>query len=190
MTEIKIKETKCNVLLSTESVLSEVIFAKLCHGDRIVELVTGDEDVSSCDALFTQNQILKLGIRTADCAPVCFSDGKNIGIAHVGWRGLCLGLVEKMLENFSTKEVIIYVGPFLHMFEVQKDFCYDMIINKFGEKYFIIQDDKIFFSFRDALAVLLPEKTIFDERNTGSDLNLPSYRRDKTKGRISTVISF
>jgi hypothetical protein len=39
-----------------------------------------------------------------------------------------------MLEKFHSPYV--YVAPFLHKFEIQKDFCYDMIYNKVKDKFF------------------------------------------------------
>ena len=49
----------------------------------------------------------------------------------------------------------------------------------------------MYFNFKKALLSIMPENVvILDERNTFEDLSLPSYRRDKTKDRLLTVISF
>ena len=50
--------------------------------------------------------------------------------------------------------------------------------------------ERIIFEFKKAVFSLLPENTIFDPRNTFEDLTLPSYRRDKTKERFVTTVSF
>lgn len=167
-----------------------VIFPNQCHGDKIVEIFTGQEDLTACDALITKNKIFTLGIKTADCAPICFSDGTHIGIAHIGWRGLCLGLVEKMLGEFNQALLKVYVGPFNHSFEIKKDFCYEQIYTKFGDKFFVENDRELTFLFKDAIMSLLPEQVEFDPRNTFSDPNLPSFRRDKTTDRMVTLITF
>jgi hypothetical protein len=178
------------IFLPSEHVPSGVIIPKLSHGSNIVTIQSGNENVDDCDALITENRAVSLGIRTADCAPICFSDGKTIGIAHVGWRGLCLGLIEKMLSHFDTATLSVYVAPFLHSFEIQKDFCYDQITQKFGEQYIEQQSDKLIFNFKNAIGSLLPPQTVYDARNTEMDRSFPSYRRDRTDKRFVTVVSF
>lgn len=178
------------LFLSSEHVPGNIIIPKLSHGSNIVTIVTGDENVEDCDALVTENHSASLGIKTADCAPICFGDGKMIGIAHIGWRGLCLGLVEKMLTNFDADNLSVYVAPFLHSFEIQKDFCYEQITQKFGERFIEQKADKLVFNFKGAINSLLPSQTVYDARDTATDLSLPSYRRDKTKERLATTVSF
>lgn len=169
---------------------NNVVFSQQIHGDKIIEIITGDEKLDNCDALITKNRNFSLGVRTADCAPICFTDGGKIGIAHIGWRGLCLSLIEKMLGKFNHENSRVFIGPFYHSFEIKKDFCYGKIQEKFGDKYFIESGDKITFLFKDAIMSLLPRDVQIDPRNTFEDLSLPSYRRDKTSKRLVTVISF
>ncbi len=189
--KIESDEMSIELFLPSEEVMKRaIIIPKLPHGTNIVTIQDGNESLEDCDALVTENRALSLGIRTADCAPVCFSDGQKIGIAHVGWRGLCLGLTEKMLAQFDAAALSVYVAPFLHSFEIQKDSCYDQIVQKFGEQYIEHQSDRLIFHFKDALASLLPPETKYDVRDTASDLSLPSYRRDKTTERLTTVVSF
>lgn len=179
-----------SIYLKSQDVPSGVILPGQVHGDNIVEIITGNENASNCDALITKNKNFSLGIRTADCAPVCFSDGEKIGIAHIGWRGLCLSLIEKMLKGFNSANLKVFVGPFNHFFEIKKDLCYEQIQAKFGDKFFVVDGEKITFLFRDAIMSLLPQDAEFDSRNTFKDMSLPSFRRDKTPERLVTVISF
>ena len=167
-----------------------LIMPKLVHGAHIVEILSGAEEVNDCDAVLTENHTLSLGVRTADCIPICFSDGKKIGIAHVGWRGLCLGLVEKMQEHFDADTLVVYVAPFLHSFEIQKDFCYDQILQKFEGRFIEEKEGKLFFHFMEALMSLVPSQTVYDTRDTASDLSLPSNRRGHMKERLVTTVSF
>jgi copper oxidase (laccase) domain-containing protein len=176
--------------LPPEQVREDVIAPRQSHSSTIIIIKSGNEDVSNCDALVTQNHGFSLGVRTADCAPICFSDGKAIGIAHVGWRGLCLGLIEKMIPNFDTATLAVYVAPFLHSFEIQRDFCYEQITQKFGEHFVEQKDGKLIFNFKNAIGSLLPPHTVFDSRNTATDFPFPSYRRHKTSSRFFTVVSF
>jgi YfiH family protein len=166
----------------------KLILPKQVHGTKIVNVVTGDEDIFGCDGLISNNLSLTLGIATADCAPVCFFDGKRMGIAHVGWRGFCDGMIEKMLSYFDTKDLEVYVGPFLHSFEIKKDFCYDAIVGKTGTAFFEM-GDIIKFDFREAIKSVLPAQAIFDDRNTYNSPSLPSFRRDKKVNNFITVIN-
>ena len=180
---------KVEVFLPGQEIKKSVVIPKLTHGSNIVTIVSGNEDVEYCDALLTQNRQFSLGIRTADCAPICFSDGIKIGIAHVGWRGLCLGLIEKMLARFDAANLSIYVAPFLHSFEIQKDFCYDQIMQKFGERFIEQKKEKLMFNFKDAIASLMTPQAVYDSRDTATDLSLPSYRRGDVE-RLITTVSF
>ena len=170
--------------------LPDVIIPTLAHRDRIVEITTGQVNVNECDALMTSNPAFLLGVTTADCGAVCFADEQKIAVAHIGWRGLCLGLIERVLAMFDPVTTEIFVGPRLDTFEIQKDFCHDVITEKFGKQFLTEHDGIITFHFRDAIASCLPEQADFDPRDTGTDITLPSYRRDKTSDRLVTVVGF
>ena len=178
------------LFLSREEVPKSVILPQQVHDAAIVDIRTGHEDLHSCDALVTKNREFSLGIKTADCAPVCFSDGTKIGIAHVGWRGLCLGLIEKMIEQFGSKTLVIYVAPFLDSFEIQKDFCYEQITEKFRESFIEHQSDRTLFHFKDVIVSKLPSQTLYDSRDIATSLSFPSHRRNKTDKRFFTIVSF
>ena len=183
-------EVLVTIYPQSQDVPNAVILPEQCHGDNIIEIITGDENLYSCDALITKNKKILLGVRTADCAPICFTDGEIIGIAHAGWRGLCLSLIEKMLSKFNRQNLCVFVAPFLHSFEIRKDFCFERIQEKFGDKYFNESGSQVTFLFKDAIMSLLPEDTEIDSRNTLKDFYLPSFRRDKTTDRLTTVINF
>ncbi len=181
---------KVKIFLPGEQFNDGIIFPTLVHGAKVVEILIGTENVEGVDGLVTKNKNLTLGIKTGDCAPICFSDGETIGIAHVGWPGLCAGMIENILPFFNKAKLEVFVGPFIHSFQIKKDYCYEKIMPKFGEKFFIMDGERIIFEFKKAVFSLLPENTIFDPRNTFEDLTLPSYRRDKTKERFVTTVSF
>jgi copper oxidase (laccase) domain-containing protein len=178
------------VFKSEEDVVGEVILPIQCHSDRIAMMETGQENIENCDALVTTNHELLLGIKTADCAPICFADSEGVGVSHVGWRGLCLGLIPKMLSHFNKSEVEVFVGPHLHAFEIKKDACYDEIVRVFGERFLTTDEEKIIFNFKEAIMSELPPEAKFDTRNTATDFSLPSYRRDGNTDRLVTVAQF
>ncbi len=70
------------------------------------------------DAMVTSLPGLALGIVTADCAPVLFSDasGRIVGAAHAGWRGAVAGVLEATIDAMTALGVAVgdiaaAVGP-------------------------------------------------------------------------------
>ena len=85
-----------------------IVFPCQTHSSKVTEIVTGLEDLSECDGVWTRRdsknleiQNFALGIKTADCAPIAFWDEEKYGIIHCGWRGLVGGIVEEALEIFN-----------------------------------------------------------------------------------------
>ena len=70
------------------------------HSARAVAVDAPPETPIEADAMVTATPGLALGILTADCQPVLFSDGDNgvIGAAHAGWKGALDGILEATLE--------------------------------------------------------------------------------------------
>lgn len=66
-------------------------------------LIVGDTPIAprpKCDAMVTDRTGIVLGILTADCQPVLFSDAKAgvIGAAHAGWKGALAGVLEATID--------------------------------------------------------------------------------------------
>lgn len=143
----------CQTFSPAEKLPQNLILPHQNHGCRVVEIITGKEDLTNCDGLWTQNVQFVLGVKTADCASICFWHETRFGILHAGWRGLVNGAVENMLQVFNAESetvnfpssrdgfayhpgMKIWVGPLLPQFEIQKDECYDLIKAKFGHQFF------------------------------------------------------
>ena len=64
-----------------------------------VEHVWPQDERPRADAMVTDRPNLLLGILTADCAPVLFSDPEAgvIGAAHAGWRGALAGVTDSTI---------------------------------------------------------------------------------------------
>ena len=72
------------------------------HSANVVT-ITANSDLSErpkADALVTAREGVALGILTADCQPVLFSDpvAGVIGAAHAGWRGAVDGVLEATID--------------------------------------------------------------------------------------------
>jgi YfiH family protein len=71
------------------------------------------------DAMVTATPGLALGIITADCAPVLFSNGAGtvVGAAHAGWRGACAGILEATaaaMRALGATDIKAAIGPCIH----------------------------------------------------------------------------
>tara|TARA_A100001015_G_scaffold260965_1_gene306098 strand:- start:3496 stop:4146 length:651 start_codon:yes stop_codon:yes gene_type:complete len=193
-----------------------VITPQQTHGKKIVEIISGNEDLTATDGVWTQHSDIHLGVLTADCAPICFWTPEKFGVIHVGWRGLVSGICEAMLdifsqnfpENFSklqanpkrlqnvsktdfgdaSSNLKIFGGPLYPTFQIKKDFCFEKISEKFGASFFEFEKNgKIFFRFQDAIASVLPG-VVFDPRSTNKTKYLASWRRNATADRNLTVV--
>ena len=163
-----------------------LLFPHQVHGNKIIEIKTGQEDLSDCDGIWTaQKNNFPLGVQTADCAPIIFYDDEKYGLIHAGWRGCVNGVIEKMNALFDTPT--IWIGPIYPQFQIQKDFCYEQIFEKFGDQFFKLEDQTLIFDFKTCLHHLLPGAQ-FDPRSTYADPHLASWRQDKTLKRNCTFI--
>jgi YfiH family protein len=68
------------------------------------------------DAMVTDRPEIALGIVTADCAPVLFTNprGDIVGAAHAGWRGAVAGVLEATvaaMRALGAAQVQAVVGP-------------------------------------------------------------------------------
>jgi len=85
------------------------------HGVNVWRVGAAAIEPPQADALYTTEPNIALGVLTADCLPVLFAseDGREIAVAHAGWRGLCNGVLEATLANFRCKssQVRCWLGP-------------------------------------------------------------------------------
>ncbi|MDG2525802.1 peptidoglycan editing factor PgeF [Stenotrophomonas sp. HITSZ_GD] len=75
----------------------------------------GPEHEPTADAAVTSVPGVVLAILTADCLPVVFAadDGREIGAAHAGWRGLADGVLERTVAAMHTPPARLHawLGP-------------------------------------------------------------------------------
>jgi YfiH family protein len=77
------------------------------HNDSAVE--------READAAVTSTVGVVLAVLTADCLPVLFAakDGREVGAAHAGWRGLAAGVLEATVAAMHTapEGLVAWLGP-------------------------------------------------------------------------------
>ncbi len=89
-----------NRRLLADSLPSEPVWLRQVHGVDVWTPAAGIGDEAPCaDAAVTDRRGQVLAILTADCLPVFFCDeqGRAVGLAHAGWRGLAAGVLEATL---------------------------------------------------------------------------------------------
>ena len=161
------------------------------------------------DAAVTDNPDEVLAILTADCLPVLITsaDGKVIGAAHAGWRGLCDGILEntvseilKLSDQSDPADLMVWMGPAIgpESFEVGQDVvgrfmesgvhdiqkCFVPIANKPG-KYL----SDIYQLARERLISVGVNAIFGGNLCTVQDSErFFSYRRDGVTGRFASLI--
>jgi len=91
------------------------VWLEQVHGTDVLRLDGNVPASLRADAAWSDRQGTVCAAMTADCLPVlfCSQDGKQVAAAHAGWRGLCAGVLEATLANFScpASEIHAWLGP-------------------------------------------------------------------------------
>lgn len=120
--------------------LNQWVFAQQTHSDHIYKVTQADlgkgslrqEDaIANCDALYTKEKGIAIGVFHADCVPILLYDPIHAIICaiHSGWIGTTKELTRKMMEHLIQVEGIdplhikAYIGPSIAFdsFEVGED---------------------------------------------------------------------
>jgi len=116
----------------TEAMGADPVWLTQVHGNDVVvleRLPAGT--VATADASVTATPGLACCVMVADCLPVlfCSDDGRAVGAAHAGWRGLASGVLERTLDAMCElagcppAQVQAWLGPCIgpRQFEVGAD---------------------------------------------------------------------
>ena len=70
---------------------------------------------TEADAAYTASANTVCVVMVADCLPVVFAsaDGREVAVAHAGWRGLAAGVLENTAAAFEApgREIRAWLGP-------------------------------------------------------------------------------
>lgn len=128
-----VRENRRRALASTG--VSDAAWLEQIHGTQVEDahavIERRAEGPTRADASVTDRPGVVAVVMTADCLPVLFCDdeGRAVGAAHAGWRGLAGGIVEKTgarvasLAGVPTSRLNAYLGPAIGpaAFEVGED---------------------------------------------------------------------
>lgn len=101
-------------LLQSALGFDDVQWLDQVHGTDVVD-ASADGHTRCADAVYTRTRGLACAVLTADCLPAvfCSSDGREVAVAHAGWRGLCAGVLENTVRRFaaSPAQLLVWLGP-------------------------------------------------------------------------------
>ncbi len=173
------------------------------HGTTVVDAATVVEEQEADACIATQADVV-CAILTADCLPVflCDTQGRVIGAAHAGWRGLAAGVLENTVTAMHARgadDIIAWLGPAIGpaCFEVGKDVV-DAFVDSDSQSLpaftpFTGREGKylsdIYLLARLRLARVGVQKVYGGEHCTVTGTKqFYSYRRDGRTGRMASLI--
>lgn len=84
------------------------------HGTTVVRAMP-DTCRQAADAVYTSCPGLPITLHTADCLPlfIASDDGREIALAHGGWRGLAAGIIPATIRQFAAApdKLVAWMGP-------------------------------------------------------------------------------
>ncbi|MDN7931708.1 peptidoglycan editing factor PgeF [Burkholderia metallica] len=111
--------------------LEQVHGAQIVRADEVIASAPAAAAPVQADASLTDQAGAVCVVMVADCLPVllCDAQGRAVGAAHAGWRGLAAGIVEQTaarvaaLAGGATDALHAYLGPAIgpRAFEVGAD---------------------------------------------------------------------
>ncbi len=104
------------VLLRRALGVDEIVWLRQVHGSHVARI---DSDalgsVVEADAAITCLPSVALAVMVADCLPVLMAttDGREVAVAHAGWRGLVNGVLAATVTAFAARAAAIscWLGP-------------------------------------------------------------------------------
>lgn len=192
------------------------VYPQQTHSDHIKEVTKQDcgKGVSSytsgipdCDAIYTKDKLVALGVFHADCVPILLYDPiqQIICAIHSGWQGTVKEITAKALDHLIQKEgckpqnMLAYIGPAIgfNSFEVEQDVLQQVQNMSFPTEAYIAfpSSNKALVDCKGLNKQMLLNKGLLSEHITvdkndtyqNNDV-LFSYRRDPSCGRHVTFI--
>lgn len=176
------------------------------HGTHLVHVTedligkgssSHDDALIACDAMYTKLKGVPLMVFHADCVPILFYDRKKgiVGAIHAGYMGVANGIVNEVFsylvryENMSIEDTVVYIGPSISQknFELDKEKAF-----WFNETCILEEKQKYYVDLRKQIQLYLEQlgvkQMIINQRCTMNDLELYSYRQNKTISRHGSIV--
>jgi YfiH family protein len=113
-----VKKNRAKAALALGVAADHLVSGYQVHGTDVAVVNGPLAERPKVDALVTNTPRVALGVLTADCGPLLFSDAEAgvIGVAHAGWKGALNGVwrttVEAMEKLGAKREqIVVVLGP-------------------------------------------------------------------------------
>jgi polyphenol oxidase len=192
--------------------LKQIHGADVVNASDVLARAQAGASVVEADASVTNATGTICVVMIADCMPVllCDPQGRAVGAAHAGWRGLAAGVIEKTAQRVAelagapTASLYAYLGPCIgpDAFEVGAD-VRDAFMNGVDDAQreatanaFVARPDLPgkYFANLPALARLRLQRLGIMQISGGDACTVTererfySYRRDRVTGRMAAMI--
>lgn len=187
-----------NIIKAMLDLPSEPYWLNQVHSNIAVEADLKPAPVTA-DASFTYQPGVVCVVLTADCLPllVTTKDGDQIGAIHAGWRGLLEGVITQTIAAFSTRDLLVWLGPAIgpNQFEVGSEIRTAFVNQSadFTAAFTPKADGKYLADIYRLARINLNQLGIGaiyggDYCTVSDSERFYSYRRDNITGRIATLI--
>jgi len=181
---------------------SEPAWLTQVHGVAVLD-AAALPDQPTADACISSTPGAVCVMMTADCLPVLFCDraGTVVGAAHAGWRGLAGGVLEATVAAMRARgaqDIIAWLGPAIgpEQFEVGAEVREAFITQQAAAQHaFRVYPGRPGKYLADIYQLARQRLTSMDVHDvsggglcTVSDPRFYSYRRDKTTGRMGSLV--
>lgn len=192
------------------------VYSQQTHSDHIYKVTAKDagrgfytfeDGIPDCDALYTREKNIAIGVFHADCVPILLYDPitELIAAIHSGWQGTVKEITKKTLqllieeEHVDPANILAYIGPAIsyRSFEVGRDVVDQVRAMSFDTTPYIhyLQNDKALVNNKGLNRQMLmelgvPANNISTNRSDTFMKNesLFSYRRNHNCGRHLSFI--
>lgn len=196
-----------NRQLLSQFLPSEPVWLNQVHGIEVID-ATNTNCMPDADASYATNKNVVCVTMTADCLPVllCDKTGSVVASVHVGWRGLCEGVLEAsihklcMAAQIKPADLMAWLGPAIgpNTFEVGAEVRAQFVEkDKNSVSAFKAQGDKFLANIYLLATQRLNKAGVSDVYGGGhnedyctysDEERFFSYRRDGDTGRMATLI--
>lgn len=181
---------------------SEPAWLTQVHGVAVLD-AAALPDQPTADACISSTPGAVCVMMTADCLPVLFCDraGTVVGAAHAGWRGLAGGVLEATVAAMRARgaqDIIAWLGPAIgpEQFEVgaevREAFITQQAAAQHAFRAYPGRPGKYLADIYELARQRLASMDVHDVSGGGlctvSDPRFYSYRRDKTTGRMGSLV--
>jgi YfiH family protein len=187
-------------LRETLALPSQPAWLEQVHGTAVVNLDASPPARPRADASFTHTAGRVCVVRVADCMPVLLAqkDGKGVGAAHAGWRGLAAGVIEATIAAMGADptQLCAWLGPVIGPadFEVG-DEVREAFVNHSAQASSAFSRNArgrwqcdLYALARQRLEALGVSEIGGGGWSTFSDERFHSFRRNGTKARMAALI--